>query len=75
MSLYPNDRDADELRFFIRRIDQRWHLTATGDGLEHTHELGFDDKRKAYAFRDHVRAEYERGRDLHLAHWETAALT
>ncbi len=34
---YSHDKDPDQLRFFVRRIDQRWHLTATGGGLEHTH--------------------------------------
>jgi hypothetical protein len=74
MSRYDDDRDCDDLRFFIRRIDQRWHVTATGGGQEHTHEQGFHDQGKAYDFRDQVRDACERGRDLNLAHWETVDL-
>lgn len=73
MSRY-DDRDPDDLRFFIRRTDQRWHVTAEGDGLEHTHKHGFTDKREAYDFRDEVRDACERGRALNLAHWDTVAL-
>ena len=74
MNRYPDERDPDELRFFVRRIDQRFHVTATGGGLEHTHEHGFTDKAEAYEFRDDIHAACERGRDLNLAHWDTVAL-
>ena len=68
---YSHDQDPDPLRFFVRRIDQRWRLTATGDGLEHTHRHPFDEKEDAYGFRRQVRRAYEHGRDLNLAHWHT----
>jgi hypothetical protein len=74
MSNDSYDRDPDELRFFVRRIDQRWRLTATGDGLEHTHSHGFLDKDDAHTFRRQVRWAYENGRELNLAHWDTVAV-
>jgi hypothetical protein len=74
MSRYDDDRETDDLRFSIRRIDQRWRVTASGGGLEHTHEHGFTDKGKAYDLRDRIRDAVETGRDLNLAHWETERL-
>ena len=75
MSTYSHHRDPDSLGFFVRRIDQHWHVTATGGGLEHTHEHAFDDRAEAYELRDRIRAACEHtGRDLHLAHWDTVAL-
>ena len=64
----------DEIRFFVRRIDQRYRVAATGDGLEHTHHHGFTRKKAAYRFLDSVRAAYRGGRDLNLVHWNTEAL-
>ena len=74
MSTDSYNRNSDELRFFVRRIDQRWRLTATGDGLEHTHEHVFDDKDHAHTFRRQVCWAHENGRELNLSHWDTVAV-
>ena len=68
------DRDPDKLRFFVRRIDQRWRLTAAGEDLEHTHQHGFLEKDDARTFLRQVRWAYQNGRELNLVHWDTVAV-
>jgi hypothetical protein len=58
------------LRLAVRRLDGRWHVTASDSELEHTHRHPFPTRDAAQRFVERVRQALEDGRDLDLRHWE-----
>ena len=58
-------------RVSVRRIDQKFHVVVTEDGLEHTHNKGMDDRSRAWKLAKRVRRHLEDGNALHLVHWHT----
>ncbi len=57
-----------------RRIDSAWHVVATDDELEHTHQRAFASRREAYRLASTVLDALDRGRDLNLRFWTSVRL-
>jgi len=69
--MFDDEPNPDTLDISVRRIDQAWHVVATGRDAEHTHGQRFFVRDDAWQLAHEIRRGLQGGRDLNLRFWDS----